>query len=150
MDGGAGNDQLKTGTGSSVILGMAGDDHLTGGPEADLMDGGDGNDVIEGAAGDDVLLGGTGDDRLTGGAGDDYIDGGPGYDTVSGERITPVAYWSLNETIGQTAADSSGTPQDGTYFGERFDLNDPGTFYSLLSNPTAAASHWFSSGKKYP
>jgi hypothetical protein len=92
------------------------------------IDGGDGNDVIEGGAGDDTLLGGSGDDKIFGGSGDDFIDGGAGYDMVSGDVIKPIAYWNFNETSGRTAADSSGTAQDGTYFGRRIDLDDPGPF----------------------
>ncbi len=40
--------------------------------------------------------------------------------------LTPVAYWSFNETHGNKVADSAGTPRDGTFFARHPDLDDPG------------------------
>ena len=42
----------------------AGNDQLTGGPEANVLLGGKGNDVIHGGAGNDTLTGGAGADRF--------------------------------------------------------------------------------------
>jgi hypothetical protein len=42
------------------------------------------------------------------------------------QRVTPIAYWSLNETSGSGAADSAGTPQNGTFFGPNPDHDDAG------------------------
>jgi Ca2+-binding RTX toxin-like protein len=50
----------NTWTGRVVLIGLGGDDHLTGG---------EGNDLLLGGDGDDVLIGGKGRDRLIGGAG---------------------------------------------------------------------------------
>ena len=73
--GTTGNDVLVgTPDGSSVILGMAGNDLLTGGIGYDHLDGGTGNDSLLGGLSDDHLDGGTGNDSLLGGLGDDnYI-----------------------------------------------------------------------------
>ena len=60
----------------------AGDDILTGTPNADVLDGLAGNDTINGLASDDTLIGGEGDDELTGGAGDDVLRGDAGADTA--------------------------------------------------------------------
>ena len=65
------------GSGSDVVVGTPGPDHLVGGS---------GNDVLCGLGGDDVLEGGSGNDFLDGGPGKDTLDGGSGNDTlVNGE-----------------------------------------------------------------
>src|SRR6266550_4340307 len=69
---------------STVIIGRAGDDTITGGGENDVIWGRAGNDKVFGDTGDDVLTGGLGDDRLFGGFGDDTIDGGDGNDYLQG------------------------------------------------------------------
>lgn len=56
------NDRITAHHSGTEILGMAGDDTLTGG---------NGNDYLEGGAGSDVLDGGLGNDTLAGGAGND-------------------------------------------------------------------------------
>lgn len=75
-----------------------GDDHLTGGAEADIIyayDGNDtlngmgGNDTLEGGRGDDILNGGDGDDVLIGGVGNDHMFGDAGNDTFTYELTTP-------------------------------------------------------------
>ena len=45
------------------------------------------------------------------------LDGGAGTDTAVLTRLTPIAYWSLNETSGTTIGDSAGTPQNGKFYG---------------------------------
>jgi hypothetical protein len=40
--------------------------------------------------------------------------------------IVPIAYWSFNETSGDLVEDTAGTPQNGTFFGSKRDLDDPG------------------------
>ncbi|MGH7555314.1 MAG: Calx-beta domain-containing protein [Longimicrobiales bacterium] len=55
------------------LLGLAGNDVLSGG---------NGNDVLDGGAGSDTLNGLDGNDRLYGGAGNDTIAGGAGIDTA--------------------------------------------------------------------
>lgn len=75
-----------------------GDDHLTGGVEADIIyayDGNDtlngmgGNDTLDGGRGDDILNGGDGDDVLIGGVGNDHMFGDAGNDTFTYELSTP-------------------------------------------------------------
>jgi hypothetical protein len=73
-----------------------------------------------------VLLGGAGDDTLIAGGGIDTLDGGSGNDTAVLKGITPIAYWSLNETSGSAVADSAGAPQNGTFYGPHPDLDDQG------------------------
>jgi len=78
---------------STVIIGRAGDDTITGGGENDVIlgragddviDAGGGNDTVLGEGGDDQIAGGAGDDKLLGGFGDDTIDGGDGNDHLAG------------------------------------------------------------------
>lgn len=64
------------------LEGLAGNDTITGGGDADLLFGGDGNDSLTGGGGADSLSGDAGDDRLFGGAGVDTIEGGAGNDLV--------------------------------------------------------------------
>jgi Ca2+-binding RTX toxin-like protein len=67
-----------------TILGLAGNDTLTGNSLADIIEGGVGNDRLFGLGGNDVLNGGDGDDFLDGGIGDDYVSGEIGNDTLFG------------------------------------------------------------------
>lgn len=87
------NDVITVGTGGSVrdegyappaVMGMAGDDILTGGDDRDGLDGGDGNDQLFGLGGNDQLGGWIGDDRLEGGAGNDFLIGAAGADILIG------------------------------------------------------------------
>ena len=66
------------GSGSDVVVGTDGADHL---------DGGSGNDVVCGLGGDDVLDGGSGNDYLDGGPGKDELHGGTGNDTLAGGEV---------------------------------------------------------------
>ena len=58
LDGGAGNDFLASGRGSSVLSGGPGDDHLEGGKGRDVLIGGDGRDHLNAQQNDDILIGG--------------------------------------------------------------------------------------------
>jgi Ca2+-binding RTX toxin-like protein len=58
LDGGTGNDILKSGRGHDVLLGGAGRDLLAGNWGRDLMIGGQGSDVLLGGAGEDILIAG--------------------------------------------------------------------------------------------
>jgi hypothetical protein len=57
--GGAGNDRLKGGGGSALLLGGTGDDELISGKDRSLLIGGTGADRVVGGSGDDILIGGT-------------------------------------------------------------------------------------------
>lgn len=67
-----------------TILGLTGNDTLTGNSLADIIEGGVGNDRLFGLGGNDILNGGDGDDFLDGGSGDDYLSGEIGNDTLFG------------------------------------------------------------------
>ena len=77
------------GSGSDVVVGTAGPDHLVGGSGNDVLCGLGGDDVLEGGSGNDYLDGGGGKDTLHGGTGNDTLvngetnDGGTGKDTVT-------------------------------------------------------------------
>ena len=67
-----------------TILGLDGNDTITGTAYDDVIDGGNGNDVITGGPGNDVIEGGNGNDTLTGSAGNDLVtDVGDGNDTIT-------------------------------------------------------------------
>jgi hypothetical protein len=57
--GGAGDDELRGGSGGDVLLGEEGDDRLYGGSGVDLLVGGVGADLLRGQGGDDLLVAGT-------------------------------------------------------------------------------------------
>jgi Ca2+-binding RTX toxin-like protein len=112
IDGGAGNDLIRTGWEAETIVGGSGIDTVDYSDRAvslsvNLRDGviGTGNrpvedrlgeiervqtgpcrDFLTGGDGDDVLDGGLGDDELAGGAGADTILGGPGEDGLQGQH----------------------------------------------------------------
>ena len=58
LNGGAGDDTLVAGGGSTILLGGAGNDLLMGGANRDILIGGDGADTLRGNGGDDLLIGG--------------------------------------------------------------------------------------------
>lgn len=70
-DGAPSNDVYAIGGTGALLLGLGGDDRLTGSDQRDLIDGGAGNDLIVAGAGDDIVMGGPGNDTLDGGAGFD-------------------------------------------------------------------------------
>jgi len=90
--GTSGNDvKVGTTTGTNIMLGLGGNDTLTGGDGDDMLKGGNGNDTLNGGAGNDYLDGGAGADKLYGGDGNDtlvydatdtVIYGGTGLDTL--------------------------------------------------------------------
>jgi VCBS repeat-containing protein len=115
------------------------------------IDAGEGNDIVDGSGvllAPLTILGGDGNDILRGGAGDDIIDGGAGDDSVSGLPIEPIAYWNFNETSGSVAADSAGSPQDGTYFGS-IDKDDAGPPASLAPFDAQTAAEFQRSRSQY-
>jgi Ca2+-binding RTX toxin-like protein len=67
------------------ILGSSHNDHLTGGgPTGNTLIGMDGNDQITGSSHNDTIYGGDGADSINGGVGNDTIYGGSGQDTLTG------------------------------------------------------------------
>ena len=55
MDGGDGNDYLRSAGGDDTLFGQNGDDQLFGGEGDDALDGQGGHDTVSGEAGDDVV-----------------------------------------------------------------------------------------------
>ncbi len=58
VDGGAGNDQIRTGAGDDIVLGGEGDDKLHGGDGRDILIGGRGADTLYGGDQQDILIAG--------------------------------------------------------------------------------------------
>ncbi len=96
----AGNDEILGLDGNDTLSGGAGDDVILGGTGADALSGEGGNDTLWGNDGADILLGGEGDDSLYGAA-DQYngtdtssntLFGGTGNDTLIGSRGDDTLY----------------------------------------------------------
>ena len=124
MQGGKGNDLIRSGPNSDTIIGGAGidtvsydnrGDNLTvtldnqpgdGAPgendnvasDIEGIIGGSGNDTLVGGAANNSLQGGAGDDSLDGGAGDDTLVGGPGADTMFGNTGIDTTDYSGQST----------------------------------------------------
>jgi D-alanyl-D-alanine carboxypeptidase len=84
LTGGRGGDRVAGGTGADRLRGLEGNDDLIGGAGADRLSGGKRDDTLIGNADADRLSGGMGDDTLRGGAGADVLVGGPGRDALTG------------------------------------------------------------------
>ncbi|MCR5662763.1 MAG: hypothetical protein K6G50_11660 [bacterium] len=109
ITGGAGNDNLRGGSGDDIIVDNLDSNNINGGDGEDILvangnsslsmqerlaafRSGDRNalndpvNVIEGGAGADYIEGGRGNDIIDGGDGNDYIYGLDGRDTISGGK----------------------------------------------------------------
>ena len=75
VDGGAGNDTIRTGDDADTIFGGTGHDSINAGIDDDFVSGGDGNDSIIGSHGSDTLRGNDGNDTIWGGFGPETIAG---------------------------------------------------------------------------
>ena len=83
-----GNDTITGTAFNDAIIGGEGNDTLTGGPGNDYLRGNAGNDTVTGSAGLDTLIGDSGNDTLSGGVDNDTIIARPadlGADTVNGD-----------------------------------------------------------------
>ena len=78
IDGGDGNDLIRSGSGNDNLSGGSGNDRILGGRGNDVINGGAGGDRLRGQGGNDSLNGGDDNDTLIGGRGDDLLDGGAG------------------------------------------------------------------------
>lgn len=92
LDGGAGDDLLRS---------VEGTDTLHGGPGADTLEGGGGDDVLRGDDGDDLLKPDTSSAR----PGNDVVDGGAGTDTVDDWVDNGATSRSVNVTFDGAAND---------------------------------------------
>ena len=77
IQGTAASERLTVVPTGSHVLGMEGDDRITGGPGRDCLEGGPGEDDVSGRSGSDMVLGGPGTDRLAGGSGADRLTDAP-------------------------------------------------------------------------
>jgi Ca2+-binding RTX toxin-like protein len=93
---GNGADQIFAGSGGTTIIA------------------GNGNDVLVGGIGNDTITAGNGNDYIVGGGGNDVIKAGTGNNTLGMPPITPISYWSVNETSGAVINDATGV-QNGVY-----------------------------------
>jgi Ca2+-binding RTX toxin-like protein len=114
IDGGAGNDLIKTGSGGDIA---------NGGDNNDTIIGGSGNDVIYGGNGDDYLRGGDGDDTIVDTSGRNLIYGDAGNDLLQPPNFSTTGNPSGDTIYGGTGNDTIyGGPGNDTIFGE--DGND--------------------------
>ncbi len=85
-----------------------GDDRIYGNEVGNYMLGMRGDDLISGGAGNDTLEGGDGDDSLVGGNGVDTLTGGSGTDTLTGGNGNDVYYWDSSDTIVESSGADAG------------------------------------------
>jgi len=97
VEGGAGNDLIRTGAGDDRVEGGAGDDEIHTGAGRDYVNGSLGNDKLYGESGHDTVYGGDGDDLVDGGSGDDYLEGGRGRDHLLGATGRDVLSGGLDD-----------------------------------------------------
>lgn len=88
IHGGAGNDYIQTGGGTSYVFGGADDDTVKLGSATSYAEGNDGDDLMIGGRGNHVMYGGNGKDHMYGGDGPEgktsYMDGGNDDDNMYG------------------------------------------------------------------
>lgn len=99
VEGGAGNDFIRTGAGDDRIEGGEGNDTIRAGAGRDYINGSRGNDRLYGESGHDTVYGGDGDDRVEGGTGDDYLEGGRGQDHLRGLAGRDVLSGGLDDDL---------------------------------------------------
>lgn len=71
------SERLVVSAAATHVLGLEGDDDITGSGGRDCLEGGPGRDNLSGRGAADVLVGGPGSDRLAGGSGADRITDAP-------------------------------------------------------------------------
>ncbi len=84
LTGTEGADTINGNQGADRLIGLGGNDILLGGKGSDFIDGGAGNDFLTGNNDNDTLIGGDGNDVLLGGQGNDILNGGAGNDVLNG------------------------------------------------------------------
>ena len=99
LDGGAGNDTIRSGTGTNFLDGGAGDDLLIANSIAvtNYINGGDGNDIIYAGGGINYVHGGDGNDTLYGGTGTNYMSGEGGNDLLVASPSSTLNYMDGGE-----------------------------------------------------
>ncbi|MGK7920625.1 MAG: peptidylprolyl isomerase [Trichodesmium sp.] len=116
---------------SFAIMGLTGDDEISGGNANDILSGNEGNDSITGRDGQDFLRGGKGDDILTGGKGNDYLIGDYGNDILTG-GLGADSFILRADAMGETAiTDFSLAEEDQIIIIAEF-TSDEGNVYELV------------------
>jgi Ca2+-binding RTX toxin-like protein len=132
VNGGDGNDQLEGGPGAAATLdGGAGDDAIRSQESADVLAGGPGADELIGGAGDDKLHGGDGDDTLMPDrytTGNDLVDGGPGIDRLQDYNDPTKSPQPVNVTLDGQANDGRPGERDDVRAVEHVRTYAGGTF----------------------
>jgi Ca2+-binding RTX toxin-like protein len=115
LDGGDGNDDLRSEEAADTLIGGAGDDKLTGSRGADVLHGGDGNDTLR-------------DDDGASPA-PDLIDGGPGIDQLDAYRDgDPATAQPVDILLDGLGNDGRAGEGDNIVGVERFDVGAARTF----------------------
>jgi Ca2+-binding RTX toxin-like protein len=117
--GNDGNDSITVSpnvTIDAVLFGGAGNDVLTAGGGSSFLDGGDGNDVLTGGAGRSVQIGGLGQDSLSGGKNDDLLIGGTYRQSGDLDSVfSLMAIWNSSESYAQRITDLRTGGADGLF-----------------------------------
>jgi D-alanyl-D-alanine carboxypeptidase len=129
------------------LLGLGGDDALTGGRAGDRIDGGAGDDRARGAGGDDLVLGGGGADLLIGGTGADHLRGGGGGDLLAGRAGVDFLVGGVGRDVfrfddGETRAAAPDIVADFTINRDRIDLDA----VDAVAGGRDSAFHWIGAG----
>ena len=135
-----GNDNITGGKAADLLSGDDGNDTILGGDRGDLVIGGGGNDSLLGEAGADLVIAGDGDDQIFGGLSDDVLFGGGGADSVFGEAGDDLAFGGAgNDSIEGAGGDdllSGGADSDTLLGGDGDDLLAGGTGADILKGGT--------------
>lgn len=99
VQGGPGDDVIRSEGPIVRAFGGPGDDLIHGGPRGDTIHGGDGDDRLRSHNGGDIVSGDGGDDLLVGGAGHDLMYGGAGDDSLFGRTGNDVLRGATGEDI---------------------------------------------------
>lgn len=97
LNGGGGNDYIRSGSGDDLLRGGEGKDYILGGKGDDLLLGEGGNDRLIGQNGLDILIGGVGRDILSGSLGENVLIGGTtAFDDNDAALRTLMDEWHRN------------------------------------------------------
>ncbi|WRH65796.1 MAG: hypothetical protein RSE13_18765 [Planktothrix sp. GU0601_MAG3] len=110
----AGNDNITGSVSPEIINGNQGDDLILGQGGADTLYGGQNNDTLDGGDDDDLLFGNKDNDRIDGGLGNDNLFGGQADDFIIGNSGNDQIFGDLgNDTLTGGAGQDTLTGGDG-------------------------------------
>ncbi|NEN93358.1 MAG: calcium-binding protein, partial [Okeania sp. SIO3H1] len=103
-----GNDEITGSILNDVINGNQGDDSLNGGDSSDYLRGGKGFDLLSGGPDSDILNGNLDNDTLFGGRGDDFLRGGKDSDILTGGEGNDILIGDAgtDNLVGEAGADT--------------------------------------------